>query len=122
MGRKKISIKKICAERQCRVTLKKRRISLLKKAMQLSILTGAKISLSIYLEKDKSLLEYHSDGVDLNSSKSIKVAEHAKFTNANYDIVTRLDDTVIKHGSINDSDFLSEILASVDGRNIAQLF
>ena len=41
MGRKKIEIKQIENERQNRVTFKKRRMGLLKKALQLSKLTDS---------------------------------------------------------------------------------
>jgi hypothetical protein len=53
------------------VTFKKRRLGLLKKAMQLSVLTDAKIVLKIYNPEDKSLIEYFShsynDFENLNS-------------------------------------------------------
>ena len=60
MGRKKIEIKRIDDERIRRVTFKKRRIGLLKKAIQLSKLTDAVIELKIYQREDQSLIEYFS--------------------------------------------------------------
>ena len=45
-----------------RITLKKRRIGLLKKAMQLSLLADCEISLSIFWKDDGSLMEYNSSG------------------------------------------------------------
>ena len=60
MGRKKIEIEHITDERIRRVTFKKRRIGLLKKAIQLSKLTDAKVQLKVYNEKDESLIEYFS--------------------------------------------------------------
>ena len=48
MGRKKIEMDRIEDDRVRRVTFKKRRVGLLKKAMQLSKLTDAKIELKIY--------------------------------------------------------------------------
>ena len=60
MGRKKIAIQKIDDERTRRVTFKKRRIGLLKKAIQLSKLTDAKVMLKVYHHKDQSLIEYYS--------------------------------------------------------------
>lgn len=48
MGRKKIEIERIDNERIRHVTFKKRRIGLLKKAIQLSKLTDAKIVLKVY--------------------------------------------------------------------------
>ena len=52
MGRKKISIQYIDDDKIRHVTLKKRRLGLLKKAMQLSKLTGAKIQLKVYHAED----------------------------------------------------------------------
>ena len=52
MGRKKIEIERISDERVCRVTFKKRRLGLLKKAIQLSKLTGAKVQMKVYHDKD----------------------------------------------------------------------
>jgi len=52
MGRKKIQIEHIKDERTRRVTFKKRRIGLLKKAIQLSKLTGARVELKIYNPTD----------------------------------------------------------------------
>ena len=58
MGRNKIGIDLISDFRVRKVTFKKRKIGLLKKAMQLSKLTGAKVFLKIYFDEDKSLMEY----------------------------------------------------------------
>jgi MADS-box transcription factor len=58
MGRKKIEIEKLTDERIRRVTFKKRRIGLLKKAIQLSKLTDAQVILRIYHSEDNSLIEY----------------------------------------------------------------
>ena len=60
MGRKKIEIEKINDDRIRRVTFKKRRIGLLKKAIQLSKLTDAKVMLKVYHNEDESLIEYFS--------------------------------------------------------------
>lgn len=60
MGRKKIEIEKINDDRIRRVTFKKRRIGLLKKAIQLSKLTDAKVMLKVYNNEDESLIEYFS--------------------------------------------------------------
>ena len=52
MGRKKINIELISDDRTNRVTFKKRRLGLLKKAMQLSLLTDAKMVIKIYNPQD----------------------------------------------------------------------
>ena len=60
MGRNKISMDLIQTQKERQVCFKKRRIGAVKKLMQLSVLTGCKIELKIYLEEDHSLLEYRS--------------------------------------------------------------
>ena len=60
MGRKKIDINPIRDERMKKITKKKRRIGILKKAIQLSKLTGAIIYMKIFTPQDKLLLEYIS--------------------------------------------------------------
>ena len=47
------------------VTLNKRKKGLLKKAMELSLLTGAKIVLSIYDETENRLISYRSDDFEV---------------------------------------------------------
>ena len=61
MGRRKINITPILDERVRRVTFKKRRIGIIKKSMQISILTSSKIWMKIYNPEDNSLVEYYSD-------------------------------------------------------------
>ena len=60
MGRKKIEMKLVDDKKIRRVTFKKRRLGVLKKAMELSLLTGAAITMKIYNEEDDSLIEYYS--------------------------------------------------------------
>jgi len=91
MGRKKIEIQKIDDNRTRRVTFKKRRIGLLKKAIQLSKLTDAVVQLRVYHPEDNSLIEYVShndDDFDCLSKKSPKIKEFAKFYNKHYDLVS----------------------------------
>ena len=88
MGRKKIEIQKIEDDRIRRVTFKKRRIGLLKKAIQLSKLTNARVMLKVYHEEDGSLIEYYSDSKhDLDAFNQSNVAEYSKFTNKHYDLL-----------------------------------
>jgi hypothetical protein len=60
MGGKRENIDKIGNARERKVTFKKRRIGFIKKAIQLSELTGAIIQLKIFNEEDGSLIEYSS--------------------------------------------------------------
>ena len=104
MGRRKIQIESIADERIRRVTFKKRRIGLLKKAIQLSKLTNAVVELKVYQEEDQSLIEYYSKSE--NDFKAInktseKVYEFSRFTNRHYDLVANLEEKVTKHGHLN---------------------
>jgi hypothetical protein len=81
MGRKKLQIENVDDERVRRVMFKKRRVGLLKKAMQLSKLTNAMVDLRIYQPDDGSLVEYiSSDDNDFSSLKpsSENVLEYSK--------------------------------------------
>ena len=104
MGRRKIEIENIKDERIRRVTFKKRRIGLLKKAIQLSKLTNAIVQLKVYQPEDQSLIEYYShsesDFDDINKS-SKKVYEFSKFFNKHYNLVANLEEKVTKHGHLN---------------------
>jgi hypothetical protein len=60
MGRRKLKIESIDDHKVRRVMFKKRRVGLLKKAMQLSKLTNCMIELRIYQPDDSSLVEYTS--------------------------------------------------------------
>lgn len=64
MGRKKIQIQYIPDDKIRHVTLKKRRLGLLRKAMQLSKLTGAKVQLKLFHAEDQSFVEYYSHTED----------------------------------------------------------
>ena len=53
---------------------KKRRIGLVKKAMQLSLLTNCEIELKIYYKEDKSLVKYVSEeGQDLENKTNVSM-------------------------------------------------
>ena len=60
MGRGIRQTELIECENQRRLTFKKRRIGLIKKAMQLSLLADCEVSLKIFWKEDGSLLEYNS--------------------------------------------------------------
>lgn len=107
MGRRKIEIEAIGDERVRRVTFKKRRIGLLKKAIQLSKLTGAKVQLKIFNDADKSFIEYFShseEDFDYLSKRSVNVEEYSKFFNRHYELVAQIEQSVTKYGSPNGVD------------------
>ena len=57
MGRKKIAMDKIADSKNRRLSFKKRRMSLLKKALLLAKLSGCSIYLKVFNHQDQSLLE-----------------------------------------------------------------
>jgi len=130
MGRRKIEIQAIKDERVRRVTFKKRRIGLLKKAVQLSLLTNVVVEMKVYNKEDNSLVEYFSSGKEelkdtVNDLPTIR--QYAKFNNSHLDLVQLLEETITKHGNLN---CLQEIecfdfetmLDKLEGFNKLQLF
>ena len=61
MGRKARESELITNDYKRRITMKKRRIGLVKKAMQLSLLADCQISLSIFCKEENSMMEYTSE-------------------------------------------------------------
>ena len=64
MGRKKEDIDMLTDARERKVTFKKRRIGIIKKAIQLSKLTGAVVELKVYNPEDASFIEFFSESRD----------------------------------------------------------
>ena len=95
MGRKKIEIKHIENQKMRRVTFRKRRNGLLKKAIELSLLTGAKVHLKIYHDRDSSLVEYCSDkdgNIDqVSKDNSAVVKKYSRYTNDHLDLIDQID-------------------------------
>ena len=125
MGRRKIEIKRIEDDRIRRVTFKKRRIGLLKKAIQISKLTDAIVELKIYHEEDQSLVEYFSTKeTEETGMRTRTVDEFSKFYNNHYNLVARLEERVATHG-LQSANILSEVelkMAKTENVNISQLF
>ena len=103
MGRKKIEFKYIDDERIRRVTFKKRRIGLIKKAIQMSKLTNTYIYMKIYCPEDSSLVEY-SCTPDMNlediSESSTNVESFSKILNSHYDMIAKFESRVDKTGHL----------------------
>ena len=109
MGRRKIEIKHIENQKMRRVTFRKRRIGLLKKAIELSLLTGAKVYLKVYHEKDKSLIEYNSEAsvsaiTQLSKDNAEKVKKYSKYSNDDMDLVDQIDLRLASNGKGADDD------------------
>ena len=104
MGRKKLQIENVDDERVRRVMFKKRRVGLLKKAMQLSKLTNAMVDLRIYQPDDGSLVEYvSSNDNDFSSLKpsSENVLEYSKLENKHYRLIINLEQRVNNYRNHN---------------------
>ena len=69
MGRKVLASELIENEYNRRITFRKRRMGVVKKAIQLSKLSGCSILLSIFCSEDGSLIEYTS-GDEARKNKS----------------------------------------------------
>ena len=94
MGRKRIDMEPILDDRTRRITFKKRRIGLIKKALQLTKLSGAQVQLKIYNPEDKSFVEFHShsdDAFDQIIKECDRVSEYAKFLSSHYDLVKHIE-------------------------------
>lgn len=82
MGRRKIVIKRISDDGQRKVTFEKRKIGLVKKAMELSILCDAEISMTIHRrDEDEDLSIYSSSNFDDN------IKQYRKY-NGTYKLLT----------------------------------
>ena len=104
MGRKKLQIENVDDERVRRVMFKKRRVGLLKKAMQLSKLTNAMVDLRIYQPDDGSLVEYISSEENVFSSlkaNSKNVLEYSKLENKHYRLIINLEQRVNNYRNHN---------------------
>jgi hypothetical protein len=125
MGRKKIDMVDIQDNRVRRVTFKKRRIGLLKKAIQLSKLTNAHIVLQVFNSEDNSYMLYESESHP-KKTRIREADEWVKFSDANHDLVEFIEDMVTKHGNLNslkesNDKFYSELM-ELDGFNKLALF
>ena len=79
MGRKVRESILIINDYDRRITHRKRRSVLVKKAMQLSLLTGCEISLSIFSDEDGSLMEYTTGNEPRKTKFDHDVHFYAKF-------------------------------------------
>ncbi len=95
MGRKKLEIENVINdERVRRVMFKKRRVGLIKKAMQLSKLTNATVELKIFQPDDASFVEFKSSDVyDISkiTPNSKNVLEYSKLDNKHYRLIVDLE-------------------------------
>ena len=132
MGRKKIAIELIEDHKIRHVTFKKRRLGVLRKAMQLSKLTGASVELKIHWQEDDSLIEYFSNSQDDFKDLSIEssdIQEYAKFHNSHFEFVAQIDDrsNCPSTGDASDRFWYSQLKKKADEldvkcKNIIELF
>ena len=102
----------------------------MKKAIQLSKLSGCEIDLKIFHEDDGSLLHYLSEDChDLQARIPglEDVRQYMKFYNKNEDIVNQLENKITSHGARNEgysdeNGFVAQIEKELDGYNIIRFF
>jgi len=82
MGRKKIRIEQIEDFRLRSVTLNKRKKGLIKKAMEISLLTGVNIMMTIFDKENGRIYQYFSDSIEtfqeICQLKEIEVKKRSK--------------------------------------------
>ena len=84
--------------RSRRYTFKKRRIGVLKKCMELSVLSDCDVELKIYFKEDKSLLEYRSSNNEIPNLSNID--EYALFQNKDFDLCMQAENLTVKSGNM----------------------
>ena len=85
MGRKKRAVEIITDDSKKLLCFKKRRINLIKKAMELSLYTNCFIKIEIFQKDDGSLLEYVSKPEQEKRSAD-EIKQHVSLNNNNYDL------------------------------------
>ena len=123
MGRGVREATLISDEHTRRLTYKKRRIGLLKKCMQLSLISDCDIQMKIFWKEDGSLVEYESTN-SLDFRKAATCDQHVKILNDNFKLIEILEAQTIKHGHMfDDNDELAtRLYTELDGVNLLQLF
>ena len=101
MGRKKEENNMLTDVRERKVTFKKRRIGIIKKAIQLSKLTGSVVELKVFNPEDGSLIEFFSDSLDQLKDigrESSTVKQYCRFDSSHFPIVQNIEENVTRHG------------------------
>ena len=92
MGRNKIEIEYILNQKQRKTCFKKRRLAVVKKAMELSKLSGCQVAVQIYCEEDNSLVNYFSQAENkIPSYKSENVCNYINFSNFDYNELLEIE-------------------------------
>ena len=77
----------------------KRRLGILKKCMQISIISGCKVELKIVNDQDSSYLSYCSGNTGFERPAE-SFEQYAKFTNDDYELCEKIEKKVSKNGHI----------------------
>ena len=101
MGRKKINIEYIENEKDRKMSFKKRRFGLLKKAMELCALSNCHIEINIHWTEDNSLVKYNSQKIHpLPSFDSSFIDKYANLSNLDYEEFVHIESQLTKSGSL----------------------
>lgn len=124
-------LEKIQEVRNRKVTFKKRRLGLIKKAMELTALTGTRIELKIYNDEDQSLIVFEANegGDEMPANKnSVGVNQYAKFTMRHYEALLEMEKSINVHGQLDDfirqksKRYFKQLSKDLDGKNLEKLF
>ena len=103
---------------------KKRRMGILKKAMQLELITGCHVQIKIFNEQDESCLVYGSDQKSLKERPVESCEQYVKFTQNDYSYLCDIENQIQKYGHLNDHkiESIESLYEKLDGQNLVQLF
>ena len=97
---------------------------MLKKCMQLSIITGCKVQLKIINEEDSSFIQFSSEESSEFDRPVDTFEEYAKFNKTDYELCDEIECLVSKFGHLNDrkSTYPQQMYDRLEGHNMVQLF
>ena len=124
MGRNKIAFDLIQDDKIRRVCLKKRRIGLLKKAIQLSKLTGCDIQMKVFSSEDNSLIEYYSQTnseSEFDKNKPTQVSSYMKVYNKDYDNIESFESNM-KMSKNSSKNLFEQFQDQIQGQNTFSFF
>ena len=96
-------------------------MGIIKKAMQLELITGCSVHLQVINKEDSSLISYGqiSEGITCDGFD-----QYAKFSRDHYDFFSKIENQIQKYGHLNENDTESMkiLYDKIEGLNLIQLF